>query len=797
MAFYLALTFPLCLFSFGAVHEEWRQWTLLLIGLLGSAGLLLPSRPHMGRTTAATALISGLLLLWCASAFLPLGPAGRAFLQPGLAPVLDTPLALAASEVHPLALDPSRSLLEVLFLAATLLLFLATATWVRNHESARKLVLVVLVTGLSFALLAFAQRATDAESIYWTSGVPEILLRPFFGTLVSANQGGAVCALLLPLALTATLLERRATRVFAASTMLLLAGGCVLSQSRGACLAALLGVGLVTLHHASSRHRRIFFLALPLGLIALAAFGVGRAALLYTQVVDPSAFNLIEGGYSDLLTGRADLYRDGWAIVKMAPWFGVGAGGFDEAYLIAKSTPAFSLAAHAHMEPLQIAAEHGLVALLLVLALVFLLFRSGRSALRAHATDSGHWVMAFFAATLSLCLVCLFDFPLRSGALSSLAALLAGGLLGLSDKSPASERTSRLIHKGALLTGFLVLAGFGLRYAATEDTSSRWSSADASMGLGDDAWDRAHETSLSTEEQQALLTEAANHYTRAIRKAPTRRDALQKMSWVVEKLQGADAARPWIEAAIDTYPTLSWPARDLARLEQRAQNIDAAAAAWKQALTSDLPDSALARAWMQEFLSYAEDSQALSSLLPPRADRFVDAAWVLEKRGELEEAEGLLREAVELDPGSQVPLAASLLQRKRPQEALALVESSASCWGRRLKGEALLALERPTEALSTLESTLEDCGTRDPWLRAQVGQARALTGDLSGLRVLEQVLTELPRAHHLRRMLAGHLLDAWKWEEALVHLEILVDAGVANVNETLEYQALRRRVAAP
>ncbi len=125
------------------------------------------------------------------------------------------------------------------------------------------------------------------------------------------------------------------------------------------------------------------------------------------------------------------------------------------------------------------------------------------------------------------------------------------------------------------------------------------------------------------------------------------------------------------------------------------------------------------------------------------------------------------------------------------------MNTSELCWGRRLKGEALLALERPSEALSTLESCLEDCGTGDPWTRAHLGRARVQTGDLSGLRILAQALVELPGAHHLRRILAGHLLDAWNWEEALLHLELLVEAGVANMDETLEYQVLRNRVAVP
>ena len=188
----VAALIPLSTAAYGAVHSLpgvllWSTAALLGVLLLRST----PSGPDTTRWCWWLALAA---LGVSALGLLPVGPGGRALLQPGLATLIDGNLDLVGATHHPLALLP-RAAAEGLAMASAALLLGLSA----HRIHARTLARALAGTALAMVLLGIAQRATGAESIYWISGVPAFSRTPFFGSLVNPNHAAILLATALPL----------------------------------------------------------------------------------------------------------------------------------------------------------------------------------------------------------------------------------------------------------------------------------------------------------------------------------------------------------------------------------------------------------------------------------------------------------------------------------------------------------------------------------------------------------------------------------------------------------------------
>ncbi|MBN1337610.1 MAG: O-antigen ligase family protein [Deltaproteobacteria bacterium] len=795
LAILLSLLFFLSILPFATVHAPWR---LVLASAAGVGGFLalaatthLPT-PSRARLWVGAGALAALLVM--ALPLLPVPAALGALLQPGFGPTVDRVLSVVGPGLRPLALDPWEGVLEWAVACGLVLLALGFSRMFRSYRRARRTAAILVSSGVVLVAIFLVHQRTGATHIWWGTGVPASAREAFFAPFVNPNHGGIACAALLPLALALVVARRSDVGIVGwILASIVLVAGVVCSGSRGAVLA--LATGSVVLALLSGRRIWRWVLAIVAVILALVIgyLGPRTLALALTAAVSPDTLTIVEGGYSDLLTGRAALWQEAGSVVRGAPLLGVGPGGFDDADQMARTLPAYAVAVHAHSDPLQIAAEHGLPVLLLWVAVLVGLAMRALGVARRHAqAEVRLFASAFLASAAALFAASLVDFPLRIGALSVLAALQAGTLLGLGadadDPGPERARCA-LVRLPAVAFGLLgVAVGWRLLSAPLEHTA--WGSSSAALTRAALALEEARR---DPEAAATFLDRAERGYREAARRRPAERAALQALGRFLEA-RGDDAAAldAWM-AASAVHPSLPWPWRDLARFYRRQGEHDLAEIAWARMLDCGFPpDREIHDALVLEVLLGPGDPVVTARrVLPDRPEGLRAGARVLSDMGYEDEAERLLRQAAVGDDWSRFHLASFLVDRGRPAEALPLAEDPrARCWPTVITADALLALGRWNEAVVAYDLAIGRCPPND--LRSRIGLARARVGlgDVRGARSLDALVDEQPENARIRRL----AIQAWRSQGRLdrvrIHLEALVNAGLATPAE-------RRALAEP
>jgi len=219
------------------------------------------------------------------------------------------------------------------------------------------------------------------------------------------------------------LLGSEGSRTLLLGVLLIVAlAGLLTSFSRAGIALGLLGLGL-TLVAAGRRHR--------LGTRAVVAvLVVAAAALPLAQIGSERLFEDYGRTTEELASegGRATVWRDTLRLGAAFPAVGCGFGSFAAVYPAFRSGDVRKFYAHAHNDPLQAAAEGGLVGvLLLTLALASLL----AVALRAVGGAKGVLGVGLAVGLAVFGLHSLVDFNAHIPSNAATAAVLAGALWGL------------------------------------------------------------------------------------------------------------------------------------------------------------------------------------------------------------------------------------------------------------------------------------------------------------------------------------------------------------------------------
>jgi len=783
LAWALSLLLPASVLPFASVHVEARLPLAGFGALLGMVAILLGGG-HRGQAPGARmVLVLGTAALALAGiAFLPVSAGLRSILHPGVAEASNAVLALIGGQerARVLALDPSRGLVEWATFGSALLVCAGTALVVRNRVRARRLGAIVLATAVGTTLLHLAQRWTDAATILWVSELPRTAGQAFVGTFINPNHAGVLIAAAAPLALVFGLDRGAWSRLLGGLGGLIVLVGAFASGSRGAPFLLLLGLAAWLALSGGRIVRLAVAASLALGLAGAAVFGLGELATWMTGSLDPAQQQAIAGGYQDVWSGRRQLYADVWSMLTVAPLTGVGPGGFDDAWRVLRTGTGFTVADHAHQELLQAVIEHGPLAVLLGLAALGLVLRRALDPDPSGGRGQARLQAAFAAALLVLLVAGLYEFPLRAGGLSTLAALSAGAVLGLA--APTATAPARARH--ALPALVLVLGAVVLASGARVAGRSVFADPDVAVLRGRAALERAgieRAEGWTVGGDPAALELAADSFEAALWSRPIHRIALQELARVRFRQGRADEAVAILQVATRIYPSLPWTWRDLARVQRVLGQEDLALQAWASSLSADLP----ARFPVEDFIAEALQSPygaevAALAALPPRADRWDTAARVMEEQGDRAQAEVLFREAAALDVRSRAPLALALARWGRFEDVVALLpEPLPVCGEHRALGEALRRLERCEEAQPWAERALTSCGAMDRDARLLVARVRLCRGDERAIAILQALIAERPEEAGPRRSLAQELARRGRTEDARKHLQTLERQGRA------------------
>lgn len=781
LAWALSLLLPAAVLPFATVHVESRL-TLAAVGaVLGMAAIALGGGQRGVAAGVREVLLLGTLAwLLAGLAFLPVGSGLRQVFQPGVAEATVAVLALIGGEerARSLALDPSRGIVEWAVFGSTLLVAVGGALVLRNRSRARRLAGVVLATAVATTLLHIAQRWGGATTILWFTELPRTAGQAFVGTFINPNHAGVLLAAAAPLALVFGLDRGAWSRLVGLLGGLVLLVGAFATGSRGAPLLLLVGLASSVAFFGGRAARLLVASGLALALAGAGIVGFGELAAWLTGSLDQGQQQAIEGGFQDVWSGRQQLYSDVWAMLSVAPWAGVGPAGFDDAWRVLRTGTGFTVADHAHQELLQALIEHGPLPVLAGLAALGLVFRAALSpdpsAGRGHARLQGG-----FAASLVVVLVAgLYEFPLRAGALSTLAALSVGAVLGLAQ--PHAARSVRSVLAMPALA--LVLLAVGLSSAARFSGRGVLTDPDAAVLRGREALERAgidRGEGWTVGGDPAALDVAGEAFEAALWARPIHRIALQELARVRFRQGRAEEAVAVLEVATRVYPSLPWTWRDLARVQRVLNQEERALSAWSHSLQADLPPRFPVEEFIAEALSSPVGTEvAALGALPPRADRWETAARVLESQGKRAEAETLFREAAVLDPASRGPLTLALSRWGRFEEVVALLEDPRPvCGEHRALAESLRQLGRCEEAQPWGERALTSCGSTNRDARLLVARIRLCRGDERALSILSALINESPKEAGPRRSLAQELARRGRSDEALLHLETLERQG--------------------
>lgn len=366
-------------------------------------------------------------------------------------------------------LPRSLSLAAVGLLLAAALLVAAGAQAARRHDGVavfEAFCVGLLGAGVASAVVAlvqvFAPGLTDG-SLIATSGLPGRAV----GNLRQPNH---LCSLLLWSVVAAVALHElgRLPRAAMLALIALLVLGVELSASR----TGAVGLGVLMLwgllDRRLSRPARWALVAAPL-LYGLAYLAMGWYGELAHQALGAEA-RLDAGGLGDggSRNGRANIWRNAWALVLAHPWLGVGFGEFNIAWTLSpfagRPTAFFD---HTHNLPLQLAVELGLPLAALVLGLLgWALWQGGRRALAAPAA-AGSAGRAALVLVLLAGLHSMVEYPLWYAYFLLPTAFAWGWMLGLAAPAPVSTSNAATPDAAAPARPWAATLGLALGLAMT------------------------------------------------------------------------------------------------------------------------------------------------------------------------------------------------------------------------------------------------------------------------------------------------------------------------------------------
>ncbi len=301
--------------------------------------------------------------------------------------------------------DFSKALQNVLFFYVPFALMLCLLQEVRfTRELLLRCVRVSVALGAVFVAIGFAEYAR--KSLFLNSAlVASNVYGNYFrvnSVFYDPNIYGRYLALVM-LLLAAVVLWARERRevLICAGALLWLWAGLLTSISQTSMVALL--VGLAVLAGWRFGARRTAYLAGVLVVLGLVVLLAAPSSLHFGLKGKGGSVDNATSGRANLVRGGVDLFAD-------RPLAGFGTGSFANQYRAHQSASVASSTSASHTIPITVAAEQGIVGLVLYAALVLCSFAvlfswAGRSPPRA---DAGPWLASPFGPAIAACFAALF-----------------------------------------------------------------------------------------------------------------------------------------------------------------------------------------------------------------------------------------------------------------------------------------------------------------------------------------------------------------------------------------------------
>ncbi len=406
-------------------------------------------RPNTARPLAASArrLIGcgALLALIGLLQIVPLPGAARLGLLPAASALGQLPAgnpAVVAPGLHLVSVSPPETTVALLQLVAYLLVGGVALVAFRSADERDLLGLAIVGSAGLQALYGLAEYLTGSQRIFLYERLH--YLDCATGTFINRNHYAAFLAGSMPFVLVfamrgwdtevARLRRGRmlALRIGLGALLGLLSLAILLSRSRAGLVSAIIASAVVFLSG-----KRVWARALAFGAVVV----VATLLLLTIEVVPPAVrFFSLESDLAAQST-RPVLWRTTLEGALSFPILGVGLGTFVD-WFPGVQPPGFpGMARHAHSDWLQLAAEGGWIAVVLVAALIVIAWRAWREGRRGLSRAGSNLTDAAFASICAIAAHSAVDFPMRIPAVALLAVVSVGLAVDSSeDDAPLAQR---------------------------------------------------------------------------------------------------------------------------------------------------------------------------------------------------------------------------------------------------------------------------------------------------------------------------------------------------------------------
>lgn len=315
-----------------------------------------------------------------------------------------------------ISLDPFSTQATTLHLFGLLLFFVVSMTLIDTAARLRKLVIIITVFGFVYAFYAILQSVLSPNKIY---GIYERIGALPFGSFVNRHNFAAYMEMTLglPLGLLFVGAIAKDKRLLYVTAIALMGVALLLSGSRGGFVAFLAEVIFLTIITSTARSGRKFYLKIGLAVLLVAAIVVGS----FFVGGESSLTRIAETYDSENVTSdRSHIWAVTFSVIADNMPLGAGLGSFGAAYTAFDNRSGLERVEQAHNDYLQIAADAGIVGILLALFFLFVLFRTGLQAVKAENTYRRGVAAGALAGCFAIFIHSFFDFVLHITAITVL-----------------------------------------------------------------------------------------------------------------------------------------------------------------------------------------------------------------------------------------------------------------------------------------------------------------------------------------------------------------------------------------
>lgn len=320
-----------------------------------------------------------------------------------------------------ISLDPFATQVSALHFLALLFFFSMSLVFIDSAARLRKAVAIIGIFGFAYSFYAILQFVLSPDKIY---GIYETQFAVPFGSFVNRHNFAAYMqmTLSLPAGLLFVGAVNKDKKLLYITAIALMGIALLLSGSRGGLIAFLAEIIFLVMLTTDSKSRGKLFLKSALAVVMIGAiiagsiFVGGESSL--TRLAETTASQ-------DVTTDRAHIWRVTLDVITDNLPFGAGLGAFGVAYTPSDSKSGLERVEQAHNDYLQVAADAGIIGVLIGAVFIFFLFRLGLRAAKVRNTYRRGVAAGALAGCFAILVHSLFDFVLHTTAISILFLMLA------------------------------------------------------------------------------------------------------------------------------------------------------------------------------------------------------------------------------------------------------------------------------------------------------------------------------------------------------------------------------------